>query len=84
MPTNFLSIPAIHGLKNSERIQHHVVGIGNALVDVIARVDDAFLVEHGLSKGAMALAEIIKAAIKPPGERLLFNNNKAPMVGVPN
>ncbi len=61
VPTNFLSIPAIHGLKNSERIQHHVVGIGNALVDVIARVDDAFLLEHGLSKGAMALVDADQA-----------------------
>ena len=61
MPTNFLSIPAIHGLKNSARIQHHVVGIGNALVDVIARVDDAFLLEHGLSKGAMALVDADQA-----------------------
>ncbi len=61
MPTNFLSIPAIQGLKNSERVKHHVVGIGNALVDVIARVDDAFLIDHNLFKGAMALIDTDQA-----------------------
>jgi sugar/nucleoside kinase (ribokinase family) len=34
-----------------------VVGIGNALVDVIASADDAFLVTHGLAKGSMALVD---------------------------
>ena len=32
-----------------------VVGIGNAIVDVIAPVDDAFLAAHGMTKGAMRL-----------------------------
>ncbi|HWH34117.1 MAG TPA: adenosine kinase [Acidimicrobiales bacterium] len=36
---------------------YDVVGIGNALVDVLAPVDDAFLVEHGLVKGSMALVD---------------------------
>ncbi|HEV2069789.1 MAG TPA: adenosine kinase [Acidimicrobiales bacterium] len=34
-----------------------VVAIGNALVDVIASADDAFLAEQGLVKGSMALIE---------------------------
>jgi sugar/nucleoside kinase (ribokinase family) len=34
-----------------------VVGIGNALVDVIASADDAFLADHGLVKGSMALVD---------------------------
>ncbi|CAN5147447.1 adenosine kinase [soil metagenome] len=38
-----------------------VVGIGNALVDVIASADDAFLVEQGLVKGSMALVEAREA-----------------------
>ncbi|MDQ3306180.1 MAG: PfkB family carbohydrate kinase, partial [Actinomycetota bacterium] len=38
-----------------------VAGIGNALVDVIARVDDAFLAEHGLAKGSMALIDSARA-----------------------
>jgi len=32
-----------------------VIGIGNAIVDVLARVDDDFLVRHGMRKGTMAL-----------------------------
>ncbi len=45
-----------------------VVGIGNAIVDVIASADDAFLSEHGMRKGTMALidepqAETIYAAM---------------------
>lgn len=45
-----------------------VVGIGNAIVDVIVHADDAFLAEHGMSKGAMTLideprAEAISALI---------------------
>jgi sugar/nucleoside kinase (ribokinase family) len=39
-------------------MQHHdVVGIGNAIVDIIGRCDDAFLEQHGCSKGAMQLVD---------------------------
>jgi sugar/nucleoside kinase (ribokinase family) len=38
-----------------------VVGIGNALVDVIAHAPDAFLVEHGLVKGWMDLIDTDRA-----------------------
>jgi hypothetical protein len=31
-----------------------VTAIGNAIVDVLARADDAFLVEHNLVKGSMS------------------------------
>ncbi len=34
-----------------------VVAVGNAIVDVISPAADAFLVEHGLVKGSMALVE---------------------------
>jgi len=34
-----------------------VVGIGNALVDVLSHEDDAFIEAHGLVKGAMALID---------------------------
>ena len=30
-----------------------VLGIGNAIVDVLADADDSFLSRHGLEKGAM-------------------------------
>ena len=38
-------------------VQHDVLGIGNAIVDVIAPTSDAFLVERGLVKGAMRLID---------------------------
>jgi sugar/nucleoside kinase (ribokinase family) len=34
-----------------------VVGIGNAIVDVLAHGDDAFIAEHDLAKGAMTLID---------------------------
>ncbi len=34
-----------------------VIGIGNAIVDVICPVDDDFLTEHGLPKGMMTLVD---------------------------
>ena len=37
--------------------EHDVVGIGNAIVDIIARCDDAFLARHGCSKGSMQLVD---------------------------
>ena len=50
-----------------------VVGIGNAIVDVIARIEDDFLVRHGMHKGTMALidegrAGAIYAAMGPAVE----------------
>ncbi len=37
------------------------LGIGNAIVDVIARADDAFLTRHELAKGAMNLIDAARA-----------------------
>ena len=34
-----------------------VVGIGNAIVDVLAHADDAFLARHAMNKGSMALID---------------------------
>jgi len=34
---------------------HDIVAIGNAIVDVIARADDAFIAQEGLAKGSMQL-----------------------------
>jgi sugar/nucleoside kinase (ribokinase family) len=47
-----------------------VVGIGNAIVDVIAQADEAFLAREGLAKGSMQLidaerAEALYAAMGP-------------------
>ena len=38
-----------------------VVGIGNAIVDVLAHADEAFLVRHGLDKGTMTLIDVAQA-----------------------
>ncbi len=42
--------------------RYDVLGIGNAIVDVIARAEDDFLVAHGMHKGAMALIDEARAA----------------------
>jgi sugar/nucleoside kinase (ribokinase family) len=38
-----------------------VTGIGNAMVDVLSHVDDAFLAAHGVSKGVMQLIDTNRA-----------------------
>ena len=38
-----------------------VVGIGNAIVDVLSHADDEFLVREGLVKGSMALIDTVRA-----------------------
>ena len=53
--------------------RYDVLGIGNAIVDVIARAEDDFLVAQGMHKGAMALideerAQAIYAAMGPATE----------------
>ncbi len=54
-------------------LRYDVLGIGNAIVDVLARADDAFIVKHGMAKGGMALidgkrAEAIYDAMGPAVE----------------
>jgi len=41
--------------------QCDVLGIGNAIVDVLSRVDDDFLVREGLAKGSMRLVDADEA-----------------------
>jgi len=50
-----------------------VVGLGNAIVDVLARADDAFLAEHGIAKDAMNL-------IDEPRAELLTEHAKNPII----
>jgi sugar/nucleoside kinase (ribokinase family) len=52
---------------------HDVVGIGNAIVDIIGRCDDTFLARHGGAKGSMRLVDrkaisALYAAIGPAVE----------------
>jgi sugar/nucleoside kinase (ribokinase family) len=54
-------------------VRYDVLGIGNAIVDVIARAEDDFLLRHGMHKGGMALidearAQAIYAAMGPSVE----------------
>ncbi len=55
----------------SQPIRFDILGIGNAIVDVVAPVDDAFISRHDLKRGTMTLidAERAKAlyALMPPG-----------------
>ena len=41
--------------------KYHVAGLGNAIVDVIARVEDDFLLTHKIAKGAMTLIDEFRA-----------------------
>ena len=41
--------------------RYDVLGIGNAIVDVIARAEEDFLVRHGMRKGSMALIDESRA-----------------------
>jgi sugar/nucleoside kinase (ribokinase family) len=40
---------------------YDVIGVGNAIVDVLAPAQDAFLAEHGLDKGMMTLIDTDRA-----------------------
>lgn len=40
---------------------YDVLGVGNAIVDIIAQADEAFLARHGLAKGGMALIDEAQA-----------------------
>ncbi len=42
--------------------KYQVVGIGNAMVDILAHVEDDFLVAHGVEKGIMQLIDTERAA----------------------
>ncbi|MCI4664347.1 MAG: adenosine kinase [Neomegalonema sp.] len=57
------------------------IAFGAAIVDILARVDDAFLTEHNIAKGAMTLvegdrAEAIHSAM-PPGAREISGGSAA-------
>jgi sugar/nucleoside kinase (ribokinase family) len=51
---------------------YDILGIGNAIVDVVARADDGFLSRHDMHKGAMMLIDAATAdaiyAAMPPGQ----------------
>ena len=63
-----------------------VVGVGNAIVDVLAEVDETFVVEHGLARGSMTLIDADRAvelyAAMPPGLEESGGSAANTMVGV--
>ena len=66
--------------------RYDVLGVGNAIVDVLARVDDAFVEAHGLAKDAMLLideerAEALYAAF-PPGEEISGGSAANTLAGI--
>ena len=42
--------------------KYDVLGIGNAIFDVLVQTDEAFLAKHGMTKGSMALIDEARAA----------------------
>jgi sugar/nucleoside kinase (ribokinase family) len=42
--------------------EYDVLGIGNAIFDVLGQTDEGFLVRHGMTKGGMALIDEARAA----------------------
>lgn len=67
-------------------IRFDVVGIGNAIVDVIGRCDDAFLARHGAAKGHMRLvdAETVSTLYKAMGPAVEISGGSVAntMVGI--
>ncbi len=61
MPRQHPFTAHVPALTNKEGILYDVVGVGNALVDMIAMVDDAFLAAQSMIKGSMALIETDRA-----------------------
>ena len=61
MPRSHPFTAHIPALTNKEGILYDVVGVGNALVDMIAMVDDDFLGSQNMIKGSMALIETDRA-----------------------
>jgi sugar/nucleoside kinase (ribokinase family) len=63
-----------------------VVGVGNAIVDVLASVSDAFLDQYGIAKGAMTLIDADRAAeltkAFPPGELVAGGSAANTLAGV--
>jgi sugar/nucleoside kinase (ribokinase family) len=53
-------------------VTYDILGIGNAIVDVVARAEDSFLSRHDMHKGAMILIDAAAAdtlyAAMPPGQ----------------
>lgn len=67
-------------------IRFDVLGVGNAIVDVITTADDAFLGQHGIEKGAMTLIDEARAtalyAAMGPGQEVSGGSAANTLAGV--
>jgi len=48
-------------MQSAASVRYDVLGIGNAIVDVLARADDDFLIAQGMRKGGMSLIDEARA-----------------------
>ncbi|TRO95932.1 adenosine kinase [Glycocaulis profundi] len=66
--------------------RYDVIGVGNAIVDVIASCEDAFLAEHGIEKDAMTLIDEARAselyAAMGPGREISGGSGANTLAGV--
>lgn len=66
--------------------RYDVIGVGNAIVDVIATADDAFLGQHGIEKGAMTLIDEARAktlyAAMGPGQEVSGGSAANTLAGI--
>ena len=66
--------------------QYDVVGVGNAIVDVLAQTEEAFLERHGLAKGVMTLIDAGRAQTlyesMPPGIEMSGGSAANTMAGI--
>lgn len=66
--------------------RYDVTGVGNAIVDVIASADDAFLAEHTIEKGAMTLIDEARAkelyAAMGPGQEVSGGSAANTLAGI--
>ncbi len=59
--------------------RYHILGLGNAIVDILAQTPDAFVAAHGLTKGAMTLTEegAAEALYRAMGETVTISGGSA-------
>ena len=59
--------------------RYDILGLGNAIVDIIARTPDAFLAQHALTKGTMALIDEgpAESLYKAMGETVVISGGSA-------
>src|ERR1700721_3406913 len=68
--------------------KYDVLGIGNAIFDVLVQTDDSFLSSHGMTKGGMALVDEARAASiyrdRGPATEMSGGSGANTIVGIAN